>query len=338
MSKTKGNGIDPREMIAKYGTDPLRLSLVIGSSPGEKLRLYEEKIATYKNFVTKVWNSVRFALMYTNSNETTIDNTKLNIQDKWILSECQNLINSVTENLESYRFSDARNQIYNFLRNKLCDWYLEMSKVETNSAVVLHVIDACLKLLHPFTPMATTKLYSYINENELMLESWPEVKTELIFEEAKEMEKLIQTVTAIRRIKKEFDLQTDKQVPIKLQTQQKYIIESLEVIKKLSNSENIELSNNSEKLKLPSEHLSFATDIYLKLENLNNIQEQVEKTEKQLNKIEKQLTNFTNKLSNKKFTDNAPGDIIEKVETEKDKAQELLNNLIHKLNVLKECL
>ena len=100
-----------------------------------------------------------------------------------------------------------------------------MSKVETNSAVVLHVIDACLKLLHPFTPMATTKLYSYINENELMLESWPEVKTELIFEEAKEMEKLIQTVTAIRRIKKEFDLQTDKQVPIKLQTQQKYIIE-----------------------------------------------------------------------------------------------------------------
>ena len=337
MSKSKGNGIDPREMIKKYGVDPIRLALVIGSTPGESLRLYEEKIANYKNFTTKVWNSVRFALMYTSKESKQIELDKLSLPDKWILAETQQLISNTTENLENFKLSDAGDEIYSFLKNKLCDWYLEISKVNPNQEVILYCIETCLKLLHPFIPMITTKLYEFIKEEELMMTEWPKVNKSFLFGDAKSMEQIIDVVKGIRRLKKEFEQQSNKEVEIIINTKHDHIVDMIDIIKSLSKSNNVTINNNNNKLKLPSEHLH-EIDIYINLKNLDNIHEQIKKTEKNLEKAENAVSFNKKKLDNEKFVSNAPIEVIEKVKQELEKNESLSKGLKHKLNTLKECL
>ncbi|MBT4937416.1 class I tRNA ligase family protein, partial [Candidatus Peregrinibacteria bacterium] len=190
MSKSKGNGIDPLEMADKYGTDALRLSLFIGSTPGNDMRLYEEKIEGYRNFVNKLWNAARFVQLQVQSSKLKVESSsshadsqschtepvevcrdskmdsrlhedkKLSETDKWILSRTNNLIKDVTEALDNYRYSEAGQKLYDFTWNEFCDWYLELSKGEKqNPEVLLSVLSTLLKLLHPFIPFVTEVLW-----------------------------------------------------------------------------------------------------------------------------------------------------------------------------------
>ncbi|HCJ52332.1 MAG: valine--tRNA ligase [Candidatus Kerfeldbacteria bacterium RIFCSPLOWO2_01_FULL_48_11] len=177
MSKSKGTGIDPIPMTQKYGTDAIRLSLVLGTAAGQDVRLYEEKISSYRNFINKLWNIARFTL--TQPKETGVKPKTL--ADAWILSRLQTVTKETTGYLESFRFSEAGTLLYDFLWHELADWYIEITKVAPNAGVLRHVLLESIKLLHPFTPFVTEELWSHLTaakgtKDMLMVTSWPETQ------------------------------------------------------------------------------------------------------------------------------------------------------------------
>ena len=174
MSKSRPETcIDPLDMIAKYGTDAVRLSLMIGSTPGNDMRLYEEKIGGYRNFVNKIWNGSRFVMMNLDKN-SKLDPKTFSRADKWILTRLNEIITKVTKSLDNYQFSEAEPQFTTF-SGAITDWYVEMSKVKKNSAVLKHVLETSLKLMHPFMPFVTEAVWSDLNSTLLITESWPEL-------------------------------------------------------------------------------------------------------------------------------------------------------------------
>ena len=186
MSKSRPETcIDPLDMIEKYGADALRLSLVIGSTPGNDLSLYEEKIAGYRNFVNKIWNASRFVLLNVDDLNAGGDFSKNDIKsdaDKWIMTEFMELIEKVNGDFANYRYSDAGMSLYEFLWKTLCDWYLEISKGNVNPKVLLFVMKGILKMLHPFVPYVTEVIWSHLAEGSIFDESWPEYSTDFVFE------------------------------------------------------------------------------------------------------------------------------------------------------------
>ncbi|MEK9165829.1 MAG: valine--tRNA ligase [Patescibacteria group bacterium] len=178
MSKSLGNGIDPLDMIKKYGADAVRLSLIIGTTPGNDIRLYEEKIAGYRNFVTKVWNIGRY-IMSNNKcqkpNQIQMSNAKFTLADKWVLFELGELIKRVNKNLKKYQFSRAGEDIYDFMWHKLADWYIEAVKIENQPhqpAILTYVLEKCLILLHPFVPFVTEEIWGKLKTTRLIVEPW----------------------------------------------------------------------------------------------------------------------------------------------------------------------
>jgi len=188
MSKSKGNVIDPLIMCEKYGTDATRLSLIVGSTPGNDMRLSEDKIAGFRNFANKLWNIARFILSNSEENESTLpsgfsrgfaaqDDKQLSLADKWILSKLDNLIAGVTKDLEEYRFSQAGENLREFTWSDLADWFLEASKFEKNenkAGILNYILETILKLWHPFIPFVTEVIWKEMgNKGSLMIEQWP---------------------------------------------------------------------------------------------------------------------------------------------------------------------
>jgi valyl-tRNA synthetase len=178
--------IDPLAMIAAYGADALRLSMIVGQSPGNDFRLYEEKIAGYRNFVNKLWNAARFVLLI--CEKEGIDPKRLaagskqsvlSLADRWILSVTQRLIGDVTEGLEHYRLSQVGEMLYDFVWSKYCDWYVELSKEQPNAPVLLQVLRTILTLLHPYAPFVTEEIWAKVGEGMLMRQAWPEADLSL---------------------------------------------------------------------------------------------------------------------------------------------------------------
>jgi len=198
--------IDPLDMIKKYGADALRLSFMIGSTPGNDMRLYEEKIAGYRNFVNKIWNAARFSLLNIEEKHLKDEFTKDHIKskaDKWILTKLQYLIKDVTKDMENFRFSDAGNKIYNFTWCEYCDWYVELSKGEhLNPYVLVYVLKSFLRMLHPFVPYVTEAIWQHLDQEKMMIEeSWPEFDKELVFvKEVEKMELLHQVISDIESL------------------------------------------------------------------------------------------------------------------------------------------
>ncbi len=173
MSKSLGNGIDPLEMSEKYGADAVRLSLVLGTTPGNDLKLSVEKIAGYRNFSNKLWNIARYVL--TQDKPNTAKPEPKTLADNWILSRLNNLIHSVTQNIENFKLSDAGIKTYEFVWHEFADWYIEIHKTAKNDSVLYYVLGQILKLLHPFSPFITEKLWGELGKNNLLIEKWPQV-------------------------------------------------------------------------------------------------------------------------------------------------------------------
>ena len=223
MSKSLGNGIDPIEIIEKYGTDALRLSLVMGITPGNDIRYMPEKLEASSNFANKLWNAAKFVLMNIepqNMDDTNIDLSKLEYEDKWILSKLNALIKEATANLDNFDIGVYAQKLYDFTWNEFCDWYIEMVKpriysdnyeIKTNVCYILnYVFGTALKLLHPFMPFVTTKIYSELvsyDNKDLMISNWPEVKKNFSFEnEEKLVEQLKETIVEIRNVRVSFQV------------------------------------------------------------------------------------------------------------------------------------
>lgn len=328
MSKSAGNGIDPLDMIDKFGTDAVRLSLVIGTSAGNDFRLYEEKIAGYRNFVNKIWNSARFAFMNMPDNKPHkfLKSHIKSHADKWILTELQNLIKEVNVDMENYHFSEAGTKIYNFTWGIYCDWYLEMSKGEhMNPAVLLFVLKNLLKLLHPFVPFVTESLWNHLETGTMLIsEEWPVYDKTLVFtKEAKELKDIMEIITSIRSIRAEKGVEPARKINATIYggAKTKLIITKESIIKRMARIENLTIAPKGEKLAKALWKYVNGINIYLPVEDLFDISQEVIRMQKKYEEINKKAESIGSRINNPNFVQRAPKELVEK---EMKQHQELL--------------
>ena len=313
MSKSLGNGIDPIDMIDKFGTDALRLSLVIGSSPGTDLRIYEEKIAGYRNFINKIWNISRFILSSVNEVKSVKKQPKVKtLSDKWILSKFNKLIKEVENDLENFKFSLAGEKLYHFTWDDFADWYLEISKIEKNKdEILLYILERLLIMLHPFIPFITETIWKEFNAKDLlMVKDWPKVN-KIDKDVIANFTELRELIVGLRNLKSK-----NKIPPIDFPDC--YIKSDV-------------LDNGYLKLVATMSRVNLI-DKELELDSIiiNNskvwIDLKKELSDKEKKDLNKYIVSLENKLKNKKFTDNAPKEVIDKTKNSLKKAQDKLNN------------
>ncbi len=315
--------IDPLEMIEKYGTDALRLSLFIGATPGNDMSLYEEKIAGYRNFVNKLWNVARFALMnidmkkLTDQDRNSIPKSQT-LADKWILSKLHKLIKNTGNRIEKFAFSEAAEELYRFTWMDLADWYLEIAKIEKNKDHLLYyILRKLLKLWHPFTPFVTEVLWKELDQPELLIESpWPRSEKSLIRPtKEKEFSLIREIISGIRNLRAKAKIEPAKRIKAILSagSKEKLISENQEIIKTLARLENLEI--HKKLISKPAKSLSKFLDkleIYLPLEGLKDLKQEKERLNKELSELQCYQASLDKKLANKQFISNAPKEVVEK--------------------------
>ncbi len=317
MSKSLGNIIDPLDMIAKYGTDAVRLSLSLGTTPGNDIRISETKIASYRNFINKIWNVSRFILSRIDT-DITLEVKAISISDAYILSRLQRVIGDVTKYLTNYQFSEAGTMLYDFLWHDLADWYIEISKVEgkENQGVLMHVLSTLLQLLHPFIPFVTEQIWSYIHPNQpLIISEWPQINDQFIDSKAEQQFELIRSlITTIRTKRAELKIDPVKKIPATIISDTHFDLLQIKmpVISFLARLTPISIQTNKETIQGPQ--LSFLSDgieVILHLENIIDIEAEKAKTMTQIGNLEKQIDIVSTKLANEGFVAKAPAKIIE---------------------------
>jgi valyl-tRNA synthetase len=329
MSKSLGNGVDPMDVIDQYGADSLRYFLATGSSPGQDLRYTTEKVEATWNFINKIWNASRFALM--NMEGMTyeeIDLTgDLSVADKWILSRLNNTIERVTTLSDKYEFGEVGRELYNFIWDDFCSWYIEMAKLplygedeaakKTTRSVLAHVLDQTMRLLHPFMPFVTEEIWQHLpHEGEsITVAAWPTVRPEFDFEaEAGDMKLLMDIIRSVRNIRAEVNTPMSKQVPLYISAKDEETSSVLEAnkayIEKFCNPETLEIGVGIEAPGQTMSAVVSGAELFLPLAGLINVEEEIARLQKELDKWAKEVKLVTGKLSNEKFVSKAPEALV----------------------------
>ena len=354
MSKTLGNGIDPLDIIDKYGADSLRFSVLSGTTMGNDIRFMPEKLEQASNFANKIWNAAKFITNSISSDEEVIEFSEkvwdkdekkynpelLKIEDKWILNKLDKIIEDVTKNLENYDLGIALDNIYNFIWNEFCDWYIEMCKPrlysdnkETKiqvSYVLDYVFGIAMKLLHPFMPFVTSEIYSKLvkyNDKELMVSKWPKNKGKFAFDkEENEIEELKKIIVEIRNIRSQMNVHPSKKSKLIFITENENIIkESEDFLLKLGFANSIEFAKDESKV--PANAVSIVIDdikLFIPFEELVDIKEEIERLNNEKKRLESEVLRGEKMLSNPGFVNKAPES---KVNEEKEKLANYKNML-----------
>lgn len=348
MSKSLGNGIDPLEIIDKYGADALRFSLATGNSPGNDMRFSDEKVESSRNFANKIWNASRF--IHLNIDDYDVKNElpeKLTLEDKWIISTFNSVAKEVNENIEKFELGLAIQKLYDFIWDDFCDWYIELSKPRlqfndeaSNNArnVLVWIITNTLKLLHPFMPFITEEIWQTMPHKgeSIMVESYPEYDEKLNFEESVEkMHKIMVVIKAVRNIRNEMNVPHSKKSKIYIATNdKKTFVNGKTYISKLAFANEIEVA---EDFNLPEAITIITNDakIYIPMDELVDKKEEIERLSKELEKAEKELEFANNKLNNQGFINKAPEKVIEGVKNTAKKMSEKIELIKSTLRSLK---
>ena len=342
MSKSLGNGIDPLEVIDKYGADALRLTLMTGNAPGNDMRFYWERVEASRNFANKVWNASRFIMMNLEKAEVPqeIDLSTLTGADKWILSKVNKLAEEVTENMDKYELGIAVQKVYDFIWEEFCDWYIEMVKPrlyneeDTTKAAALWtlktVLGNALKLLHPYMPFITEEIYCTLRpeEESIMIASWPERKSEWDFEAEEEAVEIIkEAVRSIRNVRTGMNVPPSKKAKVFVVSEDEAIRETFENGKVFFGTLGYasEVIVQADKAGIDEDAVSAVTSkavIYMPFAELVDIEKEVERLHKEEEKLNKELARVKGMLSNERFVSKAPES---KVAEEKAKLEKYTN-------------
>ncbi len=337
MSKSLGNGIDPLEVIDKYGADALRFTLVTGNAPGNDMRFYWERVEASRNFANKVWNASRFIMM--NLPEEAIGEVpeeKLTDADKWILSKVNTLVKDVTDNMEKYELGIAADKLYSFIWEEFCDWYIEMVKPrlyneeDTTKEAALYtlqkVLITSLKLLHPYMPFVTEEIYTNLQDQEpsIMISDWPVFDEKLIFtEQEKAVETIKEAVRNIRNIRAEMNVAPSKKAKV-------YVVSEDPEIRKIFTDGKVffatlgyasEVLIREDKEGIGEDAVSVLIPkaaIYMPFAELVDIEKEKERLTKEKERLTKELARVDGMLSNPNFVNKAPE---KKIQEEKEKQQ-----------------
>lgn len=338
MSKTLGNGTDPRDVIKEYGVDILRYSLFNGISINMDSRFSEKKVELSRNFLNKVWNASKYVLMQLEGNEVKdISEVKLNLADKWIITQTNKLIDSVNRKFDKYDIGMAESELGDFFWTKFCDYYIELSKTdmagdnaEASRATLNYVLTVLLKLLHPFIPFITEKIYLELpkHDESIMISAWPE-KTQDYETESNEMEEIIKIIGSIRNARNEKKVPDNKKIVIKiLPTKNKQLFAVASgYIKKLCLASDV-LPISSEEPSQGAINLTFNDcKVILPLESMVDMGEEKARREKEIERVKFEISRSEGMLSNPKFVEKAPAALVEQERQKLEKNKQLLQEL-----------
>lgn len=337
MSKSLGNGIDPMDVIEKYGADALRWFLSNGSAPGQDVRFSYEKMDAAWNFINKIWNASRFVIM--NIEGMTVKDIDFSgdktVADRWILTRLNETIERVTELFDRFEFGEAGRQLYNFIWDDFCDWYIEMSKEilygedeaakQTTKSILVHVLDNILRLLHPIMPFVTEEIWEKIPHEgvSLVIADYPVVHPEYSDPQAAQgMEVLKDVIRSVRNIRAEVNTPLSKPITLLIKTTDpaidQFLIDNKNYIDRFCNPEELTISGDITPPELAMSAILTGVEIYLPLAGLINIEEEIARLEKELAKWDQEVKRVQGKLSNERFVSNAPDDVVQ-AEKEKEK-------------------
>ena len=348
FSKSLGNGIDPLEVIANYGADPLRLMLITGNAPGNDMRFYWERLENCRNFCNKIWNASRFVMMNMEDKQET-KLLMLTSADKWILSKVNTLAKEVSENLEHYELGLAAQKVYDFLWDEYCDWYIEMvkprlyNKEDTTREAALWTLKTvlihALKMLHPFMPYITEEIFQHIQDEEesIMISDWPVYKEEWNYvENETEIDLMKEAVRNIRNIRAEMNVVPSKKVQVFVVSDKediRNIFENSKVFfKTLSHAS--EVTVQADKTGIGEDAVSVVTTnatIYMPLSDLVDIQKEKERLQKEKEKMQKEVERVEKKLANQGFVAKAPQNVIEEEKAKGEKYRATLAQIEERL-------
>ena len=335
MSKSLGNGVDPLEAIEKYGADALRFLLVTGNSPGNDIRYSEKRIEACSGFANKLWNASRYVHM--NIDDFDVKNElpeTLTTEDKWILSTLNTVAKEVNENLDKFELGMAVQKVYEFIWDCYCDWYIELTKARLHSdtedaqnarQVLVYVLDQILRLLHPFMPFVTEKIWQTIpHEGEtVMLQSYPTFKPELDFPEAAaEMRRIMEAIKAVRTRRSEMNVPPSRKAKVYVATKfPKTFEDGKAFIIKLASASDVEVSDSFD-IDGAVTIITADAKIYIPMDELVDKEAELARLNKELAQVKKFLAQSEGKLNNQGFVSKAPAAVVDKVREQAEKERE----------------
>ena len=349
MSKSLGNGIDPLEVIEKYGADALRFTLVTGNSPGNDTRFYYERVESNRNFCNKIWNASRFVMMNLTVEDFSLPEN-LALEDKWILSLYNQLVKEVTDNIEKYELGVAADKLYSFIWDNYCDWYIELCKTrlgadadkevnECAQRVLGHVLVGILKLLHPFMPFITETIWQALPHEgiSIMVSEWEKYDEKLVFPNAvEEMEQIMDVIRVVRNRRSEMNVPPSKRASLTIVTEKPQLFAQAEpFLKKLAWASDVTVTD-----KMPENAdsmVSCATDIahvFMPLSDLVDAEKEKARISGEIEKAKKFVASLEAKLSNESFVQKAPAAIVEAEKQKLEKNKALIAKLEDSLRLL----
>ena len=354
MSKSLGNGIDPLEIIDKYGADSLRFTLVTGNTPGNDMRFYLERAESSRNFTNKIWNASRFVLMNLESYDEKMPCADYTLADKWILSRYNYTIREVTRLLENYEIGEASIAIYDFVWNEFCDWYIELAKSRLYDkqqdkerlraqSVLVQVLCGAMQLIHPIMPFITEEIWQALPHKgkSIMVSEWPQEDESFIDRKAEsEMQSVMEVVKAVRNMRAEMNVAPGKKSDIVLQVAEEQLLNVIEenqgYLKALASAENITLGMVvAEKPQNAVTMVVSGIEVYLPLRGLIDIDKESERLGKEKASLEKEITRIAGKLSNQGFLDKAPAEVLKKEKEKQKDYEEKIQAIDERIQYLK---
>ena len=354
MSKSLGNGIDPLEVIDKYGADALRMTLITGNAPGNDMRFYWERVEASRNFANKVWNASRFIMMNMEKapvHEVSLDD--LTMADKWILSKVNTLAKDVTENLDKFELGIGLQKVYDFIWEEFCDWYIEMVKPrlwndeDSTKAAALWTLKTVLinslKLLHPYMPFITEEIFCNLQDEEasIMVSAWSEYKTEWNFEQEEyAVETIKEAVRAIRNVRTSMNVAPSKKAKVYVVSENQKLLEIFEHSKVFFATLGYasEVFLQSDKQGIADDAVSVVipeASIYIPFAELVDIAKEIERLQKEEERLTKELARVTGMLSNEKFVSKAPEAKINEEKAKLEKYTQMMEQVKARLAQLK---
>lgn len=355
MSKSLGNGIDPIEVIEKYGADTLRFSIITGVTPGNDIRFHWDKVENTRNFANKIWNASRFVLMNMQGfEEIELKGEELSLADRWIISRLNLKIEEITNLMENYDLGEAAKALYDFIWDEFCDWYIELAKARlfrpenpreklVVQNVLRDVLLGILRLLHPFMPFISEEIYHYLpgHNESIMLDNWPIKEDKKISLQAvEEMQDIMGVIRAVRNIRAEFNVSPAAKIKtimlIKDDSRASVVSAYGSYIKEMASVAELEVVKSMEEKprQAVSAMTSFA-EIYVPLEGVIDVNKEVSRLEKELKTADIDLNKAEGKLKNEKFLAKAPAEVIEKEKAKAEEARTKKEGLLQRLEILK---
>ena len=331
MSKSKGNVIDPLEIINKYSADALRFTLTALAAQGRDIKLSEDRIEGYRNFMNKIWNAARFILMNEEqriNSEIVIND--LELEDKWIISRLSKVSKEFYDYIKKYEFDFAANNIYNFFWHEFCDWYIEFikyriyknKKKEEALRSAIYVLEKSMIILHPIMPFITEYIYQSINSDKSIMEEQYPIDINTFEQEEDQINYLIELITKIRNIRGEYNIKPSLTIDIHIQSNsellKKLVLEKKEILHQLAKVKEVYFTDVV--LQKAATTVGKDFQIYIPLKDLINIEDEIRRLEKEKSTLLQDINIYGNKLKNKNYLEKAPKHIIEK---DKEKHEEL---------------